>query len=173
MDTEDQPSKYLKTLLLYHEEEVMGEAYFLGLADYFDLHHERTKLALLARVERYAAESVRPLLEKYGLSPREDQELRLLGEKWIGRHKDFSWQALMTDMALRYPTYLVSFDALLQAAPEEDRPAIEILTNHEIAAIEFAKMELDSCSGSLKPIYDYLRTGKIDASYQRANPSQT
>lgn len=43
---------YLRTLLLYYEEEIIGEAYFHGLARHFD---EREKIVLLARVERRAA----------------------------------------------------------------------------------------------------------------------
>ena len=63
--------KYLKTLLSYYEDEIMGEAYFYGLVDHFE---EKEKLTLLARVERRAAESVVPLLNKYDLVPRDESE---------------------------------------------------------------------------------------------------
>ena len=53
---------YLETLLKYYEEEVIGEAYFYGLADHIGGAVEREKLALLAEVERRAADVVRPLL---------------------------------------------------------------------------------------------------------------
>jgi hypothetical protein len=43
-------SRYLDTVLKYYEEEIMGEAYFYGLADYFKKEEERQKLALLAQV---------------------------------------------------------------------------------------------------------------------------
>ncbi len=43
---------YLETLLKYYEDEVMGEAYFYGLADHIGGVVEREKLALLAEVER-------------------------------------------------------------------------------------------------------------------------
>ena len=65
--------KYLKTLLLYYEEEIEGQAYFYGLVNHFE---EQDKLTVLAKVERRAAESVVPLLEKYGLVPRAESELR-------------------------------------------------------------------------------------------------
>ena len=58
--------KYLRTLLSYYEEEIEGEAYFYGLVDHFE---EQDELKMLARVERRAAESVIPLLEKYKLVP--------------------------------------------------------------------------------------------------------
>jgi len=68
--------KYLKTLLSYYEEEIEGEAYFYGLVDHFE---EQDKLTVLARVERRAAESVLPLLEKYELIPRQESELKARG----------------------------------------------------------------------------------------------
>ena len=64
--------RYLKTLLSYYEEEIEGEAYFYGLVDHFE---EQDKLTVLARVERRAAESVVPLLEKYKLVPGDDSKL--------------------------------------------------------------------------------------------------
>ena len=42
---------YRKTLLVYYEEEIMGEAYFDALAEHFDGEGERDKLRLLTRHE--------------------------------------------------------------------------------------------------------------------------
>ena len=72
--------KYLKTLLSYYEEEIEGEAYFYGLVDHFE---EQDKLTVLARVERRAAESVLPLLEKYELISRQESELKARGEGYV------------------------------------------------------------------------------------------
>ena len=149
-------SKYLDTLLLYFEEEIMGEAYFYGLTNHFAKPHERAKLALLAQVERYAAEAVRPLLEKHGLVPRTDLQLKPLGEAWIKRRGHFDWDELMTDMSVRYPGYVDQFEALERMAPEEDLHALKILTDHEVAAIEFANREVAGAPDSLAPIRRYL-----------------
>lgn len=148
--------KYLETLLLYHEEEIMGEAYFYGLADRFEAPRHREKLTLLARVERCAAESVRPLLVKYGLSSRPDFTLKEIGESWIERHEKPDWRALMNDMAERYPTYLDHFHALEEAAPEEDRAAIRVMAEHEVATIEFAKMEIAGDPRSIDLLQEYI-----------------
>ena len=95
--------KYLKTLLSYYEDEIMGEAYFYGLVDHFE---EKEKLTLLARVERRAAESVVPLLNKYDLVPKDESELKTQGESYVGRHESFDWFELMTYIVNRYPGYL-------------------------------------------------------------------
>ena len=75
--------KYLKTLLLYYEEELIGEAYFKALANGFTLEHQKQKMQLIATIERYAANSVIPLINKYGLKSRPNEKLHKLGH--IGR----------------------------------------------------------------------------------------
>jgi len=147
--------KYLKTLLSYYEEEIEGEAYFYGLVDHFE---EQEKVTVLARVERRAAESVVPLLEKYGLVPRDESELKTRGESYVGRHASFDWFEFMTYMVNRYPGYLEDFTTLEKMAPEEDLDALNNLTDHEVVVIEFAKRELAGDPDSLAPLYDYLNT---------------
>ena len=147
------PDKYLKTLLSYYEEEIEGEAYFYGLIDHFE---EQEKLTVLARVERRAATSVVPLLEKYDLIPRDTSELKTRGESYVGRYASFDWFEFMTYIVQRYPDYLEDFTALKRMAPKEDLYALNILTDHEVAAIEFAKRELAGDPDSLAPLYDYL-----------------
>lgn len=149
-------SEYLDTLLQYFEEEIMGEAYFYGLIEHFDKPHEREKLTLLAKVERYAAEAVRTLLEKHGLVPRTDAELKPLGEVSAERHRHFDWEELMTDMSVRYPGYVDQFEALERMAPDEDLQALKILTDHEVMAIEFANKERAGDPDSVASIRRYL-----------------
>jgi dimethylamine/trimethylamine dehydrogenase len=144
---------YLRTLLLYYEEEIMGEAYFDGLAGHFA---EREKLALLARVERRAAEAIYPLLLKYSLTPRDKSLLRAKGESHVERHEPYDGAALISHMLHRYPGYVKDFKALERMAPDEDLPSLEILTDHEVVTIEFARMEAHNEPDSLAPLYRYL-----------------
>ena len=90
--------KYLDTVLLYFEEEIMGEAYFYGLAERFDEPGAKEKLSLLAKVERHAAEAVRPLLNKYDLVPRPETILAGLEEEQIEAHGAWSWPELIDYM---------------------------------------------------------------------------
>ncbi len=147
---------YLETLLKYYEDEVMGEAYFYGLADHIGGAVEREKLALLAEVERRAADVVRPLLEKHGLVPRDEAVLKPLGEAHVEPHRRFSWMELMAYMAARYPAYLDEFEALERLAPEDDLPALKLLTHHEVVAIDFANKEIAGDPDSLASIREYL-----------------
>jgi hypothetical protein len=145
---------YLQTLLSYYEDEIMGEAYFYGLARHFD---ECEKLVLLARVERRAAESIRPLLDKYDLTPRNESKLRILGESHVERHRSYTWPGFMEYIVKRYPGYLEEFKALECMAPDEDLYALSILTDHEVVAIEFAEKEIAEDPNSLAPLHEYLR----------------
>ena len=149
---------YLKTLLLYYEEEIMGEAYFYGLAEHFDAAAEREKLAL-AKVERRAADVVRPLVDKYGLVPRDASVLKALGEASIGDHRHFGWRELMTYITTNFPAFLDEFDALEKMAPEDDLPVLKQLTYHEVVAIDFAHTEIAGDPDSVAPLRRYLGHG--------------
>lgn len=147
---------YFETLLLYFEEEIMGEAYFNGLAECFRAPDQRQKLDLLAMVERHAAEAVRPLLQKYDLKPRSDEELGSLEASTVRLHGAWSWSELVGYMVERYPLYMDDFEGLENMAPEPDLPALKFLTAHETAAIEFANLEHAGVVNSAEPLRRYL-----------------
>lgn len=147
---------YLDKLLLYFEEELMGEAYFYGLMDHFDVPAQKSKLALLAEVERHAAEAVRPLLDKHGLVPRGDDELKRVEADQIAAHGAWSWEELIKHMVVRYPLYMDDFVGLENLAPAEDLPPLEFLTAHEVAAIAFANLEFAGATNSAEPLRRYL-----------------
>ena len=147
---------YLKTLLEYYEDEVMGVPYFQGLAEHIDGGAEREKLILLADVERRAAEVTRPLLDKHGLVPRDAAVLESLGAGHVARHRHYSWADFVAYMAARYPAYIDEFEALERLAPEDDLPALKLLTHHEVVAIDFANKEIAGDPDSLAPLREYL-----------------
>ena len=93
----------------------------------------------LARIERRAAEAVQPLLQKYGLTPRDESTCQSEGRSQLEKHQSHSWPELMTHMVERYPGYVDDFRALEQMAPIEDLTALNVLTDHEVAVIDFAK----------------------------------
>ena len=155
-ESDTERSTYLATLLLYFEEEIMGEAYFYGLAQHHENADHRAKLEVMAEVERFAAESIRPLIEKYDLQPRSDAELVSIGKTWIERHADTDWDVLMADISVRYYDYLDEFYALEAMAPAEDLRALDILTKQEVAAIVFALKEVAGDADSLVPLRRYM-----------------
>jgi dimethylamine/trimethylamine dehydrogenase len=163
----DRLDRYRKTLLDHYEEEIMGEAYLIALAEHFDGEGEQDKLRLLGRVERRAAEVVQPLLHKPGLTSRDEAVLKSLGEADVAAHQGYSWCELMAYMAARYPAYLDDFDGLERLAPEADVPALKQLTLHEVAAIEFAGKEVAGEDDSAAPLHRYLEQCRVASTFTK------
>ena len=149
---------YRRTLLAYFEEEIAGEAYFRGLAEHFDEPGAAEKLVLLGEVERCAAEAVRPLLERHGLSPRDENVLFAEGAAFIPRHAGMSWDGFVAHMVERYSAYIDDFQALEAMAPQEDLARLRVLTEHEVVAVDFARREHAGKGDSADLLRGYIRS---------------
>ena len=147
---------YRTTLLACFEDEIGGEAYFHGMAEHFDEPGAAEKLHLMGEVERCAAETVRPLLERHGLKPRAEETLHAQGTTSIARRAGMTWTALVDDMAARYPAYINDFRALEAMAPEEDLPALRLLTEHEAVLIAFVEREKAGDATATDPMRAYI-----------------
>ncbi|MEM9146390.1 MAG: FAD-dependent oxidoreductase [Pseudomonadota bacterium] len=147
--------KYLDTLLLYYEEEIMGEAYFDAMAERFDAQEHREKMRLLADVERRAAAHVRPLIQLHRLTPRDQAELHRIGHEQA-EAETTDWVALIAAMRCTYPGYIDDFNRLEAMAPPADRAPLARLTDHEIAAIAFLEREAAGVANSTEPLRQYV-----------------
>ncbi|SHK38352.1 dimethylamine/trimethylamine dehydrogenase [Shimia gijangensis] len=148
-------TRYLETLCKYYEEEVEGEAYFHAIAERLKDPENRRKMTVIAEVEAFAAQSVRPLIEKYGLSPRDHKDLLKSGRDEAAR-ASASWADQIAEMTRSFPGYVDDFLALEQMAPPEDLPRLKLLTEHEVAAIAFLNRENAGLPASEKPMLTYL-----------------
>lgn len=150
---------YLDTLTLYYEEEVEGEAYFAALAERLSDPEERRKMQMMADLETHAAAAVRPLLEKYALTPRSTEALHASGRASAARATG-DFPHFMAEWRRSFPAYMDDFEGLEAMAPPEDLPFLKILTNHEIAAIAFLEREATGARDSTAPMARYLATGQ-------------
>lgn len=153
----DPSPKYLKTLQLYYEEEIEGAGYFECLAGRLTNASHKLKLQLMAQIEHHAAASVVPLLDKYGLSPRNEIDLRKSGQEQA-ESGSMDWDELIRKMCQEFPRYTADFEALEAMAPPADLPYLKQLTAHETAAIAFLEAEADGDPDSAAPMWRYLRT---------------
>ena len=80
----------------------------------------------------------------------------LSGEAHVEPHKHWTWAELITHMTQYYPHYLDEFEHLEDLAPVQDQPLLRFLTQHEVAAIEFARRELAGDAHSTDPLQRYL-----------------
>jgi len=159
--TADQTT-YLDTLLLYFEEEIEGEAYFAELSAMFNTPDHKTKLDLLAQVERHAAAGVQPLIEKYGLTLRPVADLIERGRR-DARSQSVDWTGIIAEMTETYPGYIDAFQALESMGPAEDQARLSFLTEHEVAALAFLSMEEQDPAISATPLHAYLSTSPESA----------
>ncbi|MEM8537226.1 MAG: hypothetical protein AAGF56_05115 [Pseudomonadota bacterium] len=146
---------YHATLVQYYEEEVEGEAYFAELAKRFEDPAHREKLTLLAEVERHAAEAVAPLIEKYGLIPKQSEALVESGRA-DAQSTAADWDKLIAGMNATYTGYLNDFKNLETMGPAEDQQRLTFLTEHEVAAIRFLDLEANDPAASAAPLRAYL-----------------
>ena len=158
MTTSAPAQKYLDALQLYYEEQIEGEAYFYGLAERLQDPDKKQKMCLMAQVETYAAASILPLLEKYGLTPRDRDELFASG-KTQAEKSTVDWSGLIDGMRKIFPSYIDDFQGLEEMAPAQDLPLLKILTTHEVAAIKFLELEAKKDPASTDPLHHYLKTG--------------
>ena len=153
--------EYLDTLKQYYEEEVEGEAYFAEAALAYKDPLVREKLELLAECERHAAEAVEPLVVKYGLTPKPAAELQASGRK-DAQTTEVDWTKMVAGMNETYPGYVDDFKRLEALGPAEDQQRLNFLTEHEIAAIEFLRLEAIDPEASMGPLKTYLATDPTD-----------
>ncbi|MEM7440112.1 MAG: hypothetical protein AAF393_10970 [Pseudomonadota bacterium] len=149
--------EYLDTLLLYYEEEVEGEAYFMQFARAFGDPQHRRKIELLGKVERHAAQAVRPLIDKYKLDPKSTETLFASGQAQALEDKA-DWGAALEGMNKTYPGYLIDFKNLEALGPIEDQHLLKFLTEHEVAALEFLALEATDPAFSTAPLEAYIAT---------------
>lgn len=138
-----------------YEEEISGETYFARLAE-FHTGRARQALELMAAMEAVTARAIAPVLARNGIRTKALDQLRHEGIIEADQLAGTSATDLFTTMRDTYDSYVAEFETTLARAPEADRPAAQILIDHEVAIIDFARAELQGDAGSLKPLQDYL-----------------
>lgn len=142
-------------LQLSYEEEVSGAAYFAELAGFFDGRpHEA--LMLLARIEAVTAAAIRPLVVHYGIEAQPSATLRAAGRTAAESRRGHSWPMLVAEMARDFPAYVAEFDEIIALAPAAERASLSVLRDHEVAAVDFARLELAGDAESLSPLKGFL-----------------
>jgi hypothetical protein len=147
---------YLDGLLQAYEAEIAGETYFRTLTDVFSEPDHHEKLMVLAKVERRTAKILRPLIKGHHLEPLDSAALAVQGKTWVKERAFQRWKDLMENMTTRYPRIIEKFKALEAAGPGEDKCALNILVEREIALLAFAEHEVAGDANSLAPVQAFL-----------------
>ena len=129
---------YVTALQLVVEEEFIGEALFETLAG----HHDgvaRQAFFLMAKIERAMIAATEPAIRRNGLQLRDPESLRAEGRAEAETMRDMSWQQFLDHAIADYPAFLEEFDQIARIAPPSDTAEAQILLDHEVAFIEFAR----------------------------------
>ena len=110
---------------------------------------------MLEQVETHTAAIVKPLLTKYGLTPKSAEQLAAEGKRDADKAPP-RWDDLIAHMAKTFPDYMPSFERLEAMAPPEDRAILKRMTAHEVAAIAFLTKEIAGDAGATLPLIAFL-----------------
>ena len=112
-------------------------------------------MLLLAEVERHTAAAVRPLIDRYGLTPASDDTLAASGRAQAATAPQ-DWDSLIARMIKTFPADIPAFEALERMAPPADRPLFARMTAHELAAIAFLDREVRGDPERTEPLLQFL-----------------
>ncbi|MES2494742.1 MAG: hypothetical protein V4618_01390 [Pseudomonadota bacterium] len=110
---------------------------------------ERDICALIERLEIATARILAPLLPMMP-DPDEFDDARQRGAAAAERLGD--WPALIDYSAHQLTPYVETFSRLRDAAPAEDRPALDLLVTHEIALEDFGRASLTGLDAPAEPL---------------------
>ena len=123
-----------------YQGEVLGEALFGRMADQLDDEVHRTKMRVLAKLERRTKESIAPALERAGLSTEPDPDSLSTAEALAGAAST-PW----TDLLATFEPITSQFCAMYRRIGELDpseKEASDLLVAHELALRNFARAEI-------------------------------
>ncbi len=146
---------YSAALLLFAEEEIAGEAYFARLASFHSGRQSRA-LLLLARMESVVGAAARPLLAGYRLATADATALRSAGQTEADAKAGMPWRDLVSEMTADFPAFIEEFEQVERLAPADERAVVRVFRKHEVAALEFAKLEAGGNADSLAPLERFL-----------------
>lgn len=149
-------ASFTEGFALCYADEVSGETYFATFATAEPDPRRAAFWNKIALIENRTEAAIRPLAQALGVVPPVLAALRQSGCDEALANPILSWKAAMEEMVSDYPAYLDEFAQLKDIAPSEALDAMDLLYAHEVAMIEFAKLELAGDPHSIAPLDRYL-----------------
>ena len=141
---------------LAYAEEISGETYFATFATAEPDPRRAALWEKFALIETRMEATLRPLAMDLGVIPPDLAALRQSGKDEALANPIQSWDVAMEEMVSEYPAYLEEFAGLKAIAPQEAFKALDLLYAHEVAMIDFAKLELAGSHDSAAPLDAFL-----------------
>jgi hypothetical protein len=123
-----------------YQGEVLGEAFFAGLADRMEDTDHAAKMRVLATLELRTKEAVAPALERAGISTAPDPDILSLAEALVPDSATQPWAEVLASVETVTDQFLPLYERIGQLNPAE-RAAAELLVAHELALRDFCRRE--------------------------------
>jgi dimethylamine/trimethylamine dehydrogenase len=124
-----------------YEGEISGEAYFAELARLSADTEVKAKLQLLVDVEIATQEAIFANVKSLGGPSGDLTAIRDRARARAAQHSIGNWADIVERFCQSYPKYVDEYVALVDLADPANRMAAQLLANHEIAIVEFARAE--------------------------------
>jgi len=135
--------EYDDLLVEAYRGELLGEAFFAGLAEHCDDASRRDKLLVLARVESHTASQLRPLVDAAGIDVGDPGVPARDGRELASASAAQAWPVLLEGLRSALPAFLDKFLRLQAIARDPKDRVLADLVAHEQAIDRFAAEELD------------------------------
>ncbi len=133
-------NEYRDGILLAWQGEQWGKAFFERIAQATEDAGQRAKWEVLAELEEATGKRLLPLLDPDAERPSAEGYRAL--DAAVDTYAKLSWTEALEQMVPVLDPAIERFEKLLEMAPNEDREAVQILVDHEVALKRFAEREL-------------------------------
>ena len=153
---------YEQGLVEAYQGEVYGLALYRGIAAAQRNADHAGKWRAIAKLEIVMKEALAPVLKRRGIPTADDPAYEAQGRMEISEYAVMSWPALMERFGAELDEDIVRYGDLLNVAPVEDRAALELLVEHEVAVQNFCALETQGLDDrALEPVLEII--AKIEA----------
>lgn len=124
-----------------YQGEIIGEALFDRMLDFYDEPVKRYKVALLLQLETETKARLRPALLELGAGVRELEASREAGLTMATSLADKPWTDAMAALHEALLPYVERYTAIAAQAPARYRELAESMVRHESSLLRFAECE--------------------------------
>lgn len=143
-------NEYRDGILLAWQGEHWGKVFLEQVAERTEDAGHRAKWQVLAQLEEATGNALTPLVDD---SAKPDPEGYRQVDTFVAEYAKLSWVEAMEQMMTLIDPAIERLERLLALAPDEDREAVQILVDHELALKRFAERELaGDPETSLEPV---------------------
>ncbi|MCB2129647.1 MAG: hypothetical protein KDE03_11350 [Rhodobacteraceae bacterium] len=148
-------SDFATALKTAYEEEVSGEAFFAALGQHMGGRAAEV-LTIFSEIEHVTALAVAPLIRRHDIAHRSRAELVAEGKDEAAGLNSVEWADFLARVVSDYPAYVHEFETLRDSAGSEDRTVLQLLVEHEVAMLDFARLEVAGTPDATAPLRAFL-----------------